>query len=63
MPDMLTTSYFRTRDFLKLHENFTVIILAGIVGILGGYVAISFRFLIEFFQTLFVGHGSIPVSP
>lgn len=62
MPDMLTNSYFRTRDFLKVHENFTVILLAALTGILGGYIAIGFRFLIHFIQTLCVGNDISLIS-
>ncbi|MCD4655583.1 chloride channel protein [bacterium] len=57
MPDIITSSYLRTRDFLKIHENFLVIILAAIIGVLAGYSAIGFRHLIDIFQGLSVGHG------
>jgi len=57
MPDVITSKYFRTRDYLKLHENLLAILLAGIIGILGGYGAIGFRALIDFFQGLSIGTG------
>lgn len=57
MPDLIMNTYFRTRDYLKVHENFKVIILAVFIGILGGYGAIGFRWLIDLVQGLFVGHG------
>jgi len=57
MPDLIMNTYFRTRDYLKLHENIRIIIFAAFIGILGGYGAIGFRWLIDVIQSLTVGSG------
>jgi len=56
----LAVSFPRIGNFnhLRLNENTVMIIMALFVGILGGYGAVVFRWLISFFQSIFFGHGS-----
>lgn len=42
----------------RMNENAVMIAMAVIVGILGGYGAVAFRWLIGFFQNLFFGQGT-----
>jgi len=42
----------------RMNENAVMIVMAVIVGILGGYGAVAFRWLIGFFQDLFFGQGT-----
>ncbi len=42
----------------RMNENAVMIVMAVIVGILGGYGAVAFRWLIGFFQNLFFGQGT-----
>ncbi len=49
--------FFGLVDYFKLHQNtYTILISAGI-GIIGGFGAIGFRFLIDFVQSLSIGGG------
>lgn len=43
---------------LKTHEYIFLSILAVLIGVLGGYGAVLFRYSIIFFQTIFYGSGS-----
>lgn len=50
-------------DQLKLNENTLILVLASIVGIIGGFGAVGFRTLIEFIQTITIGsHENILAS-
>jgi CIC family chloride channel protein len=47
----------RRFNYFSLNENVVMIIMALFVGVLGGYGAVAFRWLIGFFQNIFFGHG------
>lgn len=42
-------------DQLRLNENTVILVIASIVGIIGGFGAVGFRTLIEFIQTVTIG--------
>jgi len=44
-------------NHINLNENAVMIIMALFVGVLGGYGAVAFRWLIGSFQNIFFGHG------
>jgi len=47
-------------DKLRLNENTVILIIASIVGLIGGFGAVGFRSLIELIQTIVIGgHGNI----
>ena len=47
-------------DKLRLSENTVILIIASIVGLIGGFGAVGFRSLIELVQTIAIGgHGNI----
>ncbi len=47
----------RRFNYFSLNENAVMIIMALFVGVLGGYGAVAFRWLIGSFQNIFFGHG------
>ncbi len=57
MTNYLNRMFFKAVDYLQLHQNSYTVILAAIIGVIGGYGAIGFRYLIYFFQGLFVSQG------
>ena len=47
-------------DKLRLNENTVILIIASVVGVIGGFGAVGFRTLIEFIQTIAIGgHNNI----
>jgi len=55
--NLLHNTFFKAVDYLQIHQNTYVILLSVIIGLLGGYGAIAFRYLIFFFQGLFLSGG------
>jgi len=48
--------FHRLTDRLRLNENTAIIVIASIIGIIGGFGAVGFRRLIEYIQTLTIGN-------
>ncbi len=53
---------FKAVDYLRLHQNTYIIMIAIVIGILGGIGAIGFRILIDFIQGLTVGQGEVIID-
>lgn len=57
MPPFSLSQKVRALGRLRANEHTTMTLLAVLVGLTGGYGAVGFRFLIDFFQTLSFGAG------
>ncbi|MGD8388134.1 MAG: chloride channel protein [Desulfobacteraceae bacterium] len=57
MPQFSLSQKVRALGRLRTNEHTTMTLLAVLVGLTGGYGAVGFRFLIDFFQTLSFGAG------
>lgn len=57
MPSFSLSQKVRALGRLRTNEHTTMTLLAVLVGLTGGYGAVGFRFLIDFFQTLSFGAG------
>ncbi|MDP2645170.1 MAG: chloride channel protein [Desulfobacterales bacterium] len=50
--------YHRITDTFRLNEHTIILIIASVIGFIGGFGAVLFRWLIDFFQTLATGRSS-----
>ncbi|MBN1357027.1 chloride channel protein [bacterium] len=57
MKKLLSSTLCNTSDFFKLHQNIYILILSLGIGVLGGYGAIIFRYLINLVQTISITGG------
>ncbi|MBN1549907.1 chloride channel protein [bacterium] len=62
MTHYLNKYFFKTIDYLKIHPNTYIIFLSLFIGLLGGYGAIGFRYLIDLVQGLSIGHGEAIIT-
>lgn len=63
MRHSITDLFNALAERLRIDENTLILVIASIVGIIGGFGAVGFRTLIEFIQTITVGgHENILVS-
>jgi CIC family chloride channel protein len=61
-PGRLRRAIYRFINRFELDETTTMVIMAGVVGIIGGFGAILFRWMVQFFQIFAIGRGEDTVE-
>ena len=58
----LLTPFTRLNHYLKRHTNMYMVLVAVVIGLIGGYGAVGFRLLIQWFKGVFWAFGSTPTD-
>ena len=56
-PSYLRNLFYRVSNRFGPDETTTMVLVAALVGVIGGFGAIVFRWLVQFFQAFAIGHG------